>query len=48
MVEGIELQNVRKSRGLMPYAQQKATFYSSLTARRVKPLWSQRPWHVIH
>ena len=30
MVEGIELHNVSKSRGLMPFAQQKATFYPSL------------------
>ncbi len=27
---------------------QKATFYPLLKARRINPLWSQRPWHVIH
>ena len=48
MVEGIELHNVSKSRGLMPYLRQKATFYPSLMARWIKPLWSQRPWHVTH
>ena len=35
MVEGIELHNVSKSRGLMPYAQQKATFYLSLSKRQI-------------
>ncbi|QFF97827.1 hypothetical protein PB01_02805 [Psychrobacillus glaciei] len=35
MVEGIELHNVSKSRGLMLYLQQKATFYPSLKARRI-------------
>ncbi|MEH7418695.1 hypothetical protein V7266_25870, partial [Neobacillus drentensis] len=45
---GIELHNVSKSRGLMLYLQQKATFYPSLGARWIKPLWSQRPWHVTH
>ena len=34
--------------GLMPYLRQKTTFYSSLKARRIKPLWGQRPWHVTH
>ncbi|QFF99242.1 hypothetical protein PB01_10585 [Psychrobacillus glaciei] len=48
MVEGIELHNVSKSRGLMLYLQKKATFYPSLKARRIKPLWSQRPWYVTH
>ncbi|AMM93569.1 hypothetical protein UP17_14710 [Peribacillus simplex] len=48
MVEGIELHNISKSRGLMLYAQQKAIFYPSLRARWIKPLWGQRPWHVIH
>ena len=48
MVEGIDLHNVSKSRGLMPYLRQKNTFYSSLKARRIKPLWGQRPWHVTH
>jgi hypothetical protein len=48
MVEGIELHNVSKSRGLMLYLQQKATFYPSFKVRWIKPLWSQRPWHVTH
>jgi hypothetical protein len=32
----------------MPYLRQKVTFYLSLKARRIKPLWSKRPWHVTH
>lgn len=32
----------------MSYLRQKTTFYSSLKARRIKPLWGQRPWHVTH
>ncbi|SFN29132.1 hypothetical protein SAMN05421832_1368 [Psychrobacillus psychrodurans] len=44
----IEPHNVSKSRGLMPYLRQKTTFYSSLKARGMKPLWGQRPWQVTH
>jgi hypothetical protein len=38
LVEGIELHNVSKMRGLMLYLQQKATFYPSFKARWIKPL----------
>jgi hypothetical protein len=34
MVEGIELHNVSNSRGLMPFAQQKATFFSFVKGKK--------------